>query len=197
MQYFVVLNPSHTRDVSVLCLHLFYGVEDMRVLCRSCSMRVDKNQIFEEMEKSRLKISCPLMASFLLDKMKDLWVDTSEWYNHVSTRKFNCISGLHLRIFDKDCLLRRINVFLTLATDFIHISEFNLLAKYFSEVTFPYKGWPLKKKEKKQTSTKTSKEKHLTTGKTVAVLHESSWAHTFYKYLMWYLVGIDSSRWLQ
>lgn len=30
-------------------------------------MQVDKNQILEEMEKSRLKISRPLMASFLLD----------------------------------------------------------------------------------------------------------------------------------
>lgn len=72
MLHFVVLNSSHTRDVSVLCLHLFYEVEDMRFLCRSCLMRVDNNQIFEEIEKSRLKISCPLMASFVLDEMKDL-----------------------------------------------------------------------------------------------------------------------------
>lgn len=57
---------------------------------------------------------------------------------------------------------------------FHHVSEFSLLAKDFSEVTFHYKGWPLKKKKKKQNPTKTSKEKHLTTGKTVALLHESS-----------------------
>lgn len=113
-KYFVVLNPSHTGDVSVLCLHLFYEVEDMRFLCCSCSMRVDKNQIFEEMEKSRLKISCPLMASFLLDEMKDLWVGTSEWCNHVSTRKFNCISGLHLSILIKIVFWEELMYFLLL-----------------------------------------------------------------------------------
>ncbi|RLW07027.1 hypothetical protein DV515_00004242 [Chloebia gouldiae] len=48
----------------------------MKVLCRSRSMRVDKKQIFEEMEKRRLNISCALMASLLLDEMQDLRVGT-------------------------------------------------------------------------------------------------------------------------
>lgn len=165
VQCFVVLHPSHSRDVSELCLHLFYEVEDMKFLCRSRSIRVDKNQIFEEMEKSRLKISCSLMASFLWDEMKDLWVGTSEWYNHFSTTKFNCISGLNLSIFDNDCLLRRIHVFLTLAADFIHVSEFSLLAKDFSEVTFPYKGWPLNKKKRNKTLQKQAKKNTWQQGK--------------------------------
>lgn len=71
----MIISISHYRTVCVLVPFILLSKSEgynIKFLCCSCSTQVDKNQIFEEMEKSRLKISCPLMASFLLDEMKNL-----------------------------------------------------------------------------------------------------------------------------
>jgi len=49
----------------------------IKFLCCLCSVLVDKKHIFEEMEKSRLKASGPLMGRLPLDEMRDLLTDAN------------------------------------------------------------------------------------------------------------------------